>query len=623
MAETGAVLLVPACERDRGGGHLSRSLHLMEALEEGGRESYLWIPEGQKEEVFERFKTFFENSPFSRGFHARLLSRTEDLQSRTWDFIILDRFRSSREEGAFWSSLGPLIGIDEGGPSRSSMDFLIDLLPALPQKKAPLQANLNSPALLPLPQRRRPLETENKAGPILKVLISFGAEDRAGLGLKTARALLQPRKGALGLDITLLSSTLDASWARQNLGGVRVRSLIPNLKESLADYDLLITHFGLSAFEAVYARVPVILAAPTGYHQKLALHGGFRSFKAQEGVHLNSTLMKDLEAGRRKIARRFGLEEDQKDKLASFFSTLAVRAPKACPACGARPNRKENTDPVLSRFPEESYRRCRQCGIIYLSRLRPPPIAYNEEYFLDIYKNQYGKTYLEDFPNLIEMGRRRLAIISGLLGYSPPEEDNRARDLKPRVLDIGCAYGPFLCAAAEGGYSPFGMDPVEEAVRHVQEELGFPAWQGFFPTGAKAEEGPFDVVSLWYVIEHFTEPRTILKEIHRILRDGGVLAFSTPSYSGISGRKQLRAFLKSSPPDHWTIFNPRLCKALLGRWGFKVKKIVITGHHPERFPLVGSLLGSGKKGLLYKVMLGISRVFGLGDTFEVYAAKEG
>ena len=194
---------------------------------------------------------------------------------------------------------------------------------------------------------------------------------------------------------------------------------------------------------------------------------------------------------------------------------------------------------------------------------------------------------------------------------------------KPRLLDIGCAYGPFLAAAAECGFSPSGVDPVEDAVQYIKEKLGFPAWHGFFPGGAKAEDGPFDAVTLWYVIEHFQEPGKTLREIHRILRDGGILAFSTPSFSGISGRKNLRSFLKASPPDHWSILSPRVCKKVLKRHGFSVLKIAVTGHHPERFPFFGRFLSPGKKCLLYRLLLVISSIFRLGDTCEVYAEKTG
>jgi hypothetical protein len=48
---------------------------------------------------------------------------------------------------------------------------------------------------------------------------------------------------------------------------------------------------------------------------------------------------------------------------------------------------------------------------------------------------------------------------------------------------------------------------------------------------------------------------------------------------------------------------------------------VVTGHHPERFPLLGAFADPAKKGPLYRFLLFISRLFRLGDTFEVYAVK--
>jgi SAM-dependent methyltransferase len=132
--------------------------------------------------------------------------------------------------------------------------------------------------------------------------------------------------------------------------------------------------------------------------------------------------------------------------------------------------------------------------------------------------------------------------------------------------------------------------------------------------------GEYAVVSLWYVIEHFGDCVPVFAEIHRLLKPGGVLAFATPSFSGISGRASLRRFLERSPADHWTIWSPALCKKALATAGFTVKKIVNCGHHPERFPLLGKYART-KKSPLYWVFLAFSKLFSLGDTFEAYAMK--
>jgi hypothetical protein len=120
------------------------------------------------------------------------------------------------------------------------------------------------------------------------------------------------------------------------------------------------------------------------------------------------------------------------------------------------------------------------------------------------------------------------------------------------------------------------------------------------------------------VIEHFTDCRAVFAKIKEILKPGGILAFSTPSFSGISGTSSLNNFLEKSPGDHYTIWSPKMCKKALALSGFKVKKIVISGHHPERFPLFGKFAKS-EKGAMFRPLLAISKLFGLGDTFEVYA----
>ena len=719
---SGAVLIVPASERGRGGGHLGRSLFLFKKLNALGREAYLWIPENLKDDVSSRFRDFFELDPCTAW---RILSHRQELSDRLWDFVVLDNFRTSADDFAFWAGLGPIIGIDEGGPCRNSFDFLIDLLPSLSKH----EPNLGAPGLLPLPKNRRSASgrsatglSENVCGTNgpdkvpLRILISFGAEDSAGLGFSAARALVETAlpfaRGAAQAsvpapertlvprssfpEITLIAPALNreqAEEAGRKLAGVKVIAALPDLKERLADYDLLITHFGLGAFEAVYARVPVLIVSPTAYHEKLAKSAGFltmgRGADAQR-EKLCSSLTKhqvfcnrfslpdildhkfllDLENRTREIARRFGLEDGQKEDLGSFVSGLSVHSPRCCPVCEAdRPSpspkhgQAKAAVPVLARFPEETYRRCPRCGVIYLGRLKAPPIEYEKDYFFSFYKKQYGKTYLEDFPNLMEMGRKRMVYIKQFLentsrqdartpGQSairkpgaflratnrrtggsrfdvPPCEEFIG---KPSLLDIGCAYGPFLAVAAESGFCPAGIDPAEDAVRYVNEELRFTAWHGFFPgalpaasaeTSPSAEKSParFDVITLWYVIEHFEEPGRMLCEIHRLLKDGGVLAFSTPSFSGISGRKSLSAFLKNSPPDHWTVWSPRSCGKILKQYGFRLCKIAVTGHHPERFPLLGRFLTPAKKCPLYRLLLLASRLFRLGDTFEAYAVK--
>jgi SAM-dependent methyltransferase len=596
----GFILVVPCLEKGRGGGHLSRSLALTASLRENGRDAFLWVPQVEREE------TLTAIGSLAKGFNPRwIMSSLPPEPEERPCFIVLDKFRTSRLEFKSWSALAPLVGIDEGGPCRENFDFLLDLLPPLEGVK---KANRRAPGLLPLPGNRRAAFCAGPLPPGGRILVSFGAEDPAGLSFPAARALAAAFPG----EITLIAPAGGPGVFGRAAGvlppHVRVPGALPELKERFADYDLLVTHFGLGAFEALYARVPVLLVSPTAYHERLGKNAGLLS--AGRGLaacrRLGSLLPRPgfyeaLCRSCEKTARRYGLEAEKTRSLGDYLA--------GCFPGSSRPQGAS----LLARFPERTYWRFKDRKLVIMKRLTPPPVEYETDYFFGFYKKQYGKTYLEDFPNLEAAGRRRIKHIRALLKIGETGT--------PALLDIGCAYGPFLAAARDGGFAPLGLEPAGDAARYVEDKLGIPCIHGFFPESLPGDTPPFEVVTLWYVIEHFQDTGRVLAAIRRILKPGGVLAFSTPSFSGISGRKSLSAFLEKSPQDHWSIWSPSTCASYLKKHGFTVKKILVTGHHPERFPLVGPFLAG--KGLLYRFFFALSRFFRLGDTFEAYAVKTG
>ena len=617
----GALLIAPACEEGRGSGHIVRCIKLVQALRGLGREAWLYLPHGN-----EKARRIGENL----GFDFSWVSENASFCTKaSWEWVVLDRFQTSPAEFLRWKKLAPLIGIDEGGPCRDRFDFLIDILPNLfnryakPGKNV---ANFSGPSLLHLPPK--PHAPASGFNTPLKILVSFGQEDLAGLGAAVARKLGTREQGT---ESKITNNKEQIIKKESKFLPFVTCYLLPVISPTpflnLHEYDLLITHFGITAFEALYAGIPVLLLSPTAYHEKLAQAAGFYSAgigrkNAAKLVRLlfkknvpNVSFIGDLKKRCAALAARYSLNSEPKQSLALLINHMEPYTSRNCPVCGAALNGK-----AVSRHPDRSYWRCPACGIIAMYRSSPPPVEYGKEYFFELYKKQYGKTYIEDFPNLVKTGKRRLTIIQKLLG--------KAAHQKPSLLDIGCAYGPFLVAAKELGFSPLGIDPARDAVRYVTETLSIPAIHGPFPecfvstTPHSPLPTPFNIITLWYVIEHFRDCVSVLAEIRKLLKPGGIVAFATPSFSGVSGRASLERFLEQSPADHWTVWSPRMCKKALQAHGFYVKKIVVTGHHPERFPVIGKF-ARNTHGVLYKMLMGLSKLFSLGDTFEVYAVKVG
>ena len=246
---------------------------------------------------------------------------------------------------------------------------------------------------------------------------------------------------------------------------------------------------------------------------------------------------------------------------------------------------------------------------------------YEESYFFDEYKKQYGRTYLEDWPSLVSFAESRLDPLEELAASSLGHRKGLS------ILDVGCAYGPFLAAARAHGQEVIGIDIAEDAARYVRFELDIPAVSGDFadPAVACSLGGPFDAITMWYVIEHFADLDKALSNAAALLRTGGVFAFSTPSGEGISARSDPNSFYARSPEDHFTIWEPSRVGAILKAYGFRVERLRISGRHPERFPFVKKAQAHGAfRGRIALAIAGlVMRLFNLGDTFEVYAIREG
>ena len=587
------VVLVPSVIKGHGTGHLRRCLNTAK----DGR-FFVYIPED---------KTLKETDSIVEEYLADGLSKNQIINTIPDDSylpaIITDTFELTENQLKELSKNRSLISIDEGSAYTDYCDYLLDIIPSY---KIERRANLTDSGFITMPENVRSdalsdALTDEKE--IKNVLICLGGEDPSNLTMPAAQAF---RRKFPDAKITAIISHADNPYV-DLAGGPNIEFIkpIPGLREKLYEYDIVVTHYGLTAFEAVYAGCGVILLPTTKLHKKLAQKYNFAYVddkKISDNSLQNALYSENLYA--KKIL------SGEKKSLGEFLRHLSAGKRMCCPVCGKSPS---HPDQVISRNETRTYRRCASCGMVYMAFTTIEDKKYQKSYFFEEYKKQYGKTYEEDFNSIKAQGMRRAAIIKALIRSSGEKT----------LLDIGCAYGPFLAAASDSSFNPFGTDISEDAVSYVQQKLKYPAVCSVFPEIDTAEEfgiAQFDVVTMWYVIEHFKDLGKVLRKVSKLVRKGGVFAFSTPSGEGISAVSDIDHFYEISPSDHYTIWEPSKADSILRVFGFKVERIVSTGHHPERFPYIKKT-GAEKGSLRWNLIDAMSHAKGLGDTVEIYCRK--
>ncbi len=232
-----------------------------------------------------------------------------------------------------------------------------------------------------------------------------------------------------------------------------------------------------------------------------------------------------------------------------------------CELCGA-------DDPELVTI-EDSFRivECKSCGLIYLN---PRP---REEDLTDFYEN---------FFSTEEESVSQWARLMGRV-YKETKRNIEKKYPSGRILDMGCGLGLFLRLWDPKKWKLFGIDISKRAVEYAKSK-GLNVRQGSLDA-TDFSDNHFDVVTMFYVLEHLPHPLKVLKEVRRILKEDGLLVIRVPQ--SISAERFLRFFgVRRSlfhPPMHLYDFSPRILREFLLLAGFKrIKTVIGKPTSPER-----------------------------------------
>jgi len=224
---------------------------------------------------------------------------------------------------------------------------------------------------------------------------------------------------------------------------------------------------------------------------------------------------------------------------------------------------------------------CRKCRLVYVSPRRRQETL-NEVYRTSVYfqtgndKASGYSDYMGDRELHAIFFRQQLATIEGQVKVG-------------RLLDVGCATGFLLDEARKRGWETEGVELSEFASAYARKELKLSVFNGTLRE-AKYPDGHFDAVVMDDVIEHVGDPEIEMKEVHRILRPGGVVILHTPNADSPWYAVMGKHWIHLKPGQHLYFFSPRTLTTLMKRVGFDVLHARARGKTTD----IAYILGRGK-----------------------------
>ena len=194
-----------------------------------------------------------------------------------------------------------------------------------------------------------------------------------------------------------------------------------------------------------------------------------------------------------------------------------------------------------------------------------------------------------------------------------------------RILDVGSLWGLFMELAQEAGWETYGIEPWNSAVEYCRNKLGLKVTQGTL-TDADFTPGYFDAVVMLDVLEHCPNPRSELRRVSRVLKDGGIICVLSPNVEGLFpvASKWLHRLSGQSwayliPPFHLYDFSPSTLGRILTDEGFQIIQINYLGLD-TRIQINRkdfTLRTAAKKTLSF-----VGRNLSMGERMAVYACKQ-
>lgn len=215
-------------------------------------------------------------------------------------------------------------------------------------------------------------------------------------------------------------------------------------------------------------------------------------------------------------------------------------------------------DDIGSRFSQYAYYddiyRCRVCGLVMQHR------RHDQQTISRLLKDE---KYLDEAIGPLNLREKHVqfeTLLRLVETYRPLRGKN--------VLDVGANTGLFLSMAREQAASVRGIEPSREAAENARREFGLDV-QDCLVAEADLPDDAFDVVTMFDVVEHLTDPAGDLAFLASKVAPGGAIFISTHDIGTLLARLSGPGY-PMLMYQHFFHFTPHTLGLMVEKAGFRV-----------------------------------------------------